>query len=258
MMQLLLFDIDEGKDYWLPKEFLGREVKSGDKRKGKSREWTPQEEYWVVYLMSEGLSMIDIAKYTYREPVSVSLKLKRLAKKDKSYNDAHKEDKYLANDEFFKSDSFSSVLDLFAGEKSFWRKYPVEVVSNDLNHKGNDYSDDALKILCYLYYTNQKFDLIDLDPFGSAYDCFDLAIKMAKKGVIITFGEIGHQRWKRTDFVSRYYGITTFEEFTMQRLIDEVVKIGRKNKKELIPIIIKEYKNIGRVYFKIDKYKVEV
>ena len=28
---------------------------------------------------------------------------------------------------------------------------------------------------------NKKFDVVDLDPFGSAFDCFDLAIKIASK-----------------------------------------------------------------------------
>ena len=110
----------------------------------------------------------------------------------------------------------------------------------------------------YLYYADERFDLIDLDPFGSAYDCFDLAIKMAKRGVIITFGEIGHKRFKRIDFVSRYYGITNFEDFTIENLIKEVVRIGHRNKKELIPTIVREYKNITRVYFKIEQYKIKV
>ena len=60
-----------------------------------------------------------------------------------------------------------------------------------------------------------KFDLIDLDPFGSAYDCFDLAIKMAKKGLCITLGELGHKRWKRLDFVSSHYGIDNIDNLTL-------------------------------------------
>ena len=54
---------------------------------------------------------------------------------------------------------------------------------------------------------NYRFDLIDIDPFGSAYDCFDLSIKIAEKGLIITYGEMGHIRWKRLDYVNRIYNI---------------------------------------------------
>jgi hypothetical protein len=109
-----------------------------------------------------------------------------------------------------------------------------------------------------LYYQNEKFDLVDLDPFGSAYDCFDLAIKTAKKGLIITYGEIGHKRWKRLDFVERYYNIKNLEDFTINNLIKHTQSLGIKNKKILTPVFIKEWQNIARVYYKIDKYKVDV
>ena len=101
----------------------------------------------------------------------------------------------------------------------------------------------------------KEYDIIDLDPFGSAYDCFDLAIKMAKKGLIITFGELGHKRFKRLDFVRRYYGIETLEDFTTDNLIKHIIKIGERNKKILKPIYVKEWRNISRVYFRIENTK---
>ena len=60
---------------------------------------------------------------------------------------------------------------------------------------------DALKFCCYEYYCGNQYDLIDIDPFGSVYDCLQFAIKMAKKGIIVTYGEYGHKRWKRYDTV---------------------------------------------------------
>ena len=118
------------------------------------------------------------------------------------------------------------------------------------------YHLDALKLLCKLYCEGKTFDLIDLDPFGSAYDCFDLAIKMAKKGLVITLGELGHKRWKRLDYVERYYGITNLEDFTIDNLINHIQQLGMKNKKRLVVYEKKEWKNIGRVYFKIEPYKI--
>lgn len=115
---------------------------------------------------------------------------------------------------------------------------------------------DSLKLMCKLYLENKKYDMIDLDPFGSAYDCFDLAIKMAKKGLIITLGEMGHKRFKRLDFVRRMYGIESLEEFTSDRIIEEIQKIGLKNKKILNVYKKKDWQGISRVWFTIDKYKV--
>ena len=79
---------------------------------------------------------------------------------------------------------------------------------------------------------------------------------MANKCLIITFGELGHKRFKRLDFVSRYYGIIDINDFNIDNLIKEVVKIGYRNKKQLIPIFTKEWRNIARVYFEIQPIKV--
>ena len=98
--------------------------------------------------------------------------------------------------------------------------------------------------------------MIDLDPFGSAYDCFDLAVKMAKKGLIITLGELGHKRWKRLDFVRTHYGIKTLDAFTIENLIQHIQAIGERNKKRLIVWQYREWQNTGRVYFTIDRLKV--
>ena len=115
---------------------------------------------------------------------------------------------------------------------------------------------DSLRLLCKLYAESQKFDLIDLDPFGSAYDCFDLAIKMANKGLVITLGELGHKRWKRLDYVSPRYDINTLNDFTIQNLIAYIQKIGLRNKKELVVFDYREWRNIGRVWFKIEQCKI--
>ena len=86
--------------------------------------------------------------------------------------------------------------------------------------------------------------------------CFDLAIKMSKKAIIITLGELGHKRFKRLDYVRRYYGIEKLNDFTTDNLIKHIIKIGERNKKLLIPVYIKDWNNIARVYFKIKKIKI--
>lgn len=97
--------------------------------------------------------------------------------------------------------------------------------------------------------------MIDLDPFGSAYDCFDLAIKMAKKGLCITLGEMGHKRWKRLDYVKDRYDITDLDDFTSLNLIKKIQEIGRYNKKNLIVFDYKDWQHISRVWFTIEPYK---
>lgn len=185
-----------------------------------------------------------------------AIKVKRLGKKEDTYNKEHIEEKYKINDEFVKLIQPKTALDCYCGTKDFYFDYLGEnSISNDIDESVTaSYNMSALKCLCTLY--PQTFDLIDLDPYESAYDCFDLAIKMANHAIIIAFGELGHKRWKRLDFVSRYYGIENLEDFTINNLIKHVQMIGRRNKKNLIPIYVKEWRNIGRVWFKIEPLKI--
>ena len=53
-----------------------------------------------------------------------------------------------------------------------------------------------------------------------------------------------------------YEYLEKLEDFTTQRLIDEVRKIGIRNKKDLTPVIVKEWPRISRVYFEIKPIKI--
>lgn len=245
---------NQDANYYLPKEYIGGENKNGGYTINNPRIWTKEEIDWALMLKGKGFSNKEIAKYLYRGLVSVSIKLKRLSKKDgQSYNSSHRQDKYKHNKLFLDIINPKTILDLYSGENSYYSNFDYKITTNDLNKNFNcDYNEKAEKLVCKLYYESKKYDLIDVDPFGSAYDCFDLCIKMAKKGIIITLGELGHKRWKRLDFVRRYYNIDTLEEFTTSRIIQEIQSIGIRNKKMLHPVYIRDYKNISRVYFKIE------
>lgn len=250
--------INTETQYYLPKKYMGKEQKNGGLTKNNPRKWTEKEIQWALWLKESGFKNKDVAKFLYREPVSVSIKLKRLAKKDGfTYNEPHREDKYAHNEMFLKQINPKTALDLYSGPKSYWEDRVDDVCTNDTNPEfDTQYHEKAEKLVCKLYYENAKFDLIDIDPFGSGYDCFDLCIKMAKKGLIITLGEMGHKRWKRLDFVRRYYGIEKMEDFTSERIVQEIIKIGERNKKKLIPVFLNDYRNISRVYFKIEPLKI--
>lgn len=248
---------EEKKDLVMPSSYIGQETKKTEFTLSAPRKWTEKEVGFILDARKQGYSVSDIASATGRTEVSISVKLKRLSKSGNSYNADHIKDKYKANEIFAKKILPTSILDLYCGKNRYWMQRFENVTSNDINEQFNaTYHQDSLVCACNLYAGGYKFDLIDIDPFGSAYDCFDLCVKMAKKGIIITFGEIGHKRFKRLDFVRRYYGIERIEDFTIENLIKEVVRIGERNKKLLTPVIIKEWNLIGRVYFTISPMKI--
>ena len=226
--------------------------------KTQPRPWTQEQTETLLLLKAQGLKIAEIAQEMHRSISSVSIKLKRLSKTADTYNAEHLADKYEANSDFFRHFPAKTILDLYAGKKSFWSTHTRAIVTtNDADHSIKaDYNEKAERLIHRLYYEGQKFDLIDLDPFGSAYECFDTALKMARKGLIITFGEMGHKRFKRLDFVHRYYGIDKLQNFTTHNLIAEVQRIAARQKKKLLPVIIKEWRGISRVYFTIEKIKI--
>ena len=233
--------------------------------KTKPRKWEEKDIKSLKKLKAKGLSNKDIAKELDRTEVSIQIKLKRLNKSNTTYNNKHREDKYNTNAEFLQLIQPSTVLDLYAGDSSFYMTHKNPLLSkmkrpflNDKNKKFTncEYNLPAFKLLCKMYYDGHKFDLIDLDPFGSAYECFDLSLKLAKKGLIITFGELGHKRWKRLDYVKRFYNINTLDEFNIRNLMKQVDVIAAQNKKTLRPMFVKEWRNIARVYYKIEDLKL--
>lgn len=241
----------------MPEEYKGKITKNGGYTTSAPREWTDKELEWVQELLKQGYSNKDIAESVDRTLTSVAIKVKRLGKKQNTYNEKHVVEKYAINDEFVNLIEPKSVLDLYCGEKSYYKDKVGSVFTNDKNIEiAADYHMDALQCICLLYSQGLNFDVVDLDPFGSAYDCFDLAVKMARKGLVITLGELGHKRWKRLDYVGRYYGIESLEEFTIERLIEHIQMIGRRNKKVLTPVYSREWRNIGRVWFKIEPLKI--
>lgn len=251
------------KEYIMPESYKGKYLKNGGLTINQPRKWTEKEIEWVMMLKEKGFNTKQIAECIDRDVTQVSIKIKRLGKTNKTYNDPHREEKYKTNQDFLELINPKSCLDVFSGEQSFWMYKAGYVISNDKNCgvvlKDNHFKMDAFEFLCYMWINKKKYykeyDIIDLDPFGSAYDCFDLAIKMAKKGLIITLGELGHKRFKRLDFVRRYYGIETLEDFTTHNIVKHIIKIGERNKKSLIPIYVKEWRNISRVYFRIENTK---
>jgi len=241
----------------MPEEFLGQIKKSGGYTKTTPREWTAEEISWILERKDEGYSNSVIAEATGRSEVSIQVKLKRLTKVQDTYNSKNRQLKYQTNELFQKAILPKSVLDLYAGD-SWWLNKVEACVTNDKDPRfETDYNLDALELLCRFFIESRKFDVIDLDPYGSAYDCFDLAIKMSKKGIVVSFGEWGHKRWKRTDFVAPRYGIDNLSKFDSdQPFIEEIQRIAACNKKTAKPLFSIQYGNFLRVYFELSTSKV--
>ena len=216
-----LIDFDKRDIPQMPQEYVGAVSSGCGYTLSAPRAWTEEEIAFVQELKAQGYTNAEIAESIGRTETSVSIKTKRIGKKNESYNDAHRDEKYAANLAFYNTIHPQDVLDCYCGTESYWRKLiGFDATTNDIDKNiPADYHYPADKFLAERYFYGFTYDLVDLDPFGSAYDCFDLSIKMAKKGVIVTFGEMGHKRWKRLDFVRYHYGIEDLSDFTTMRLV---------------------------------------
>lgn len=213
------------------------------------RRWTDRELQVLKEALDEGLPLSEIASKLNRSETSVSIKRKRLGKDNRTYNDKHRTLKYEANLAFLQELQPKSVLDLYAGPKSYYRGLVDKVVSNDLVYEGHDYNDDAKYVLAEIFANRERYDIVDLDPFGSAFDCFELAVQVARNGLIITFGELGHRRWKRTDYTKRTYRIDDTDNLNLPSLSAYVDEVAHRYKKRAVPYRSCDWNNIGRVYY---------
>ena len=216
------------------------------------RKWTNSNIKELLDL-KKNKTIKEISKIINRTETSINIKLKRLKLKNDTYNEKHREDKYNTNKLFLDFIKPNSILDVYAGNSYYKKNTNIKVVDNDIKGKETDYKLDALEFL--ILNKNKKFDLVDLDPFGSAFNCFDLALTIAQKGLIITFGEYGHKRWKRKDFVQYRYNINNLDEFNADKFNKYIIERARIYNKELNVFITKDYKNILRTYFIINKTK---
>lgn len=249
---------------YLSRELTAPESILGGKTRGKSggnktlpRSWSEDEASWLLEKKSEGFSSAEIATALSRSEVSVDIKFKRLTKSVDTYNEKFREKKYLANEFFLQSVQPSSVLDAHAGN-SWWSGKVDECVTNDIEESfDTDYHLPAFQLLSNMYFDKRSFDVVDLDPFGSAYECFDFAFRIAKRGVIISFGEWGHRRWNRFDFVKPRYGIDSLDSWNQESFILEAQRIASMHKKRATVFDSLQYSNFFRVYFTLSSFKEE-
>ena len=220
------------------------------------RRWTAVEIQRLELLLDGGNTYEVIGKEMGRSTTSVKLKAQRLKRECTEYGDTHRKEKYALNDIFLrqlmKTITKPKVLDVYAGPVSYYINKNLKVIANDIKY-GGDYKLDSLELL--VKFRKKTFDIVDLDPFGSAFHCFDLAIQIANYGLIITYGEYGHRRWNRSDYVKPRYGIKTFKDFTPENMSKYVIDRALIFNKKLTPILIGDFKDIIRVYYIVESIK---
>lgn len=218
------------------------------------KKWTDSDIKLLNELKSQKKCNSDIWKIMGRSEISIQIKYKRLHKKDWSYNSKHVLDKYATNDLFIEQLKPNSLLDVYAWNCYYKKCGIAKYITNDKDiWKETDYHLDSSEFIYKNY--KAKFDIVDLDPFGSAFDCFDIAIKIAQKGLIITLWELWHRRWKRLDFVKNRYWITVLDDNWIQKMNEYILNRWLIYKKILTPVFIKDWNNIWRIYYTIESFK---
>lgn len=238
-----------------PDSLRGQEKPKTEAVKTTPRKWTDGEIQWCLQRKEEGFSNAEIAQAVGRSEISVQIKLKRMTKSADTYNVKHRALKYETNCKFADAVQPESVLDLFAGH-SWWAANVNGCVTNDKDEQFNtDYHRDAFRLISELYWDRRKFDVVDLDPYGSAYDCLDYAARVAQKGLVVSFGEWGHKRWKRLDYVRHRYRIENLDGFVPEAFISEVQRICQIHKKKAVLYSLLQYGTFLRAYFLLESFK---
>ena len=221
---------------------------------------TQEEKIKEVYrLKKEGFSLHHISNKLNIKIDVVKNYIVLYKKKENSYNLDHVGDKYELNDEFFQIIKPKSILDAFCGRRRFWADYQKDgcnVVSNDSMQDENACPDNLMTLpanqLLEVYkLAGTKFDIVDIDPYGSPVDYLKAATTIAEKGLIITFGEFKSIRHRFKNRGQKYfkekYGITkSFEDITINDIADSVIKLSNNKFKVWR---IGDWKNCDRIYF---------
>lgn len=204
-----------------------------------------------------GISNASIALYTNHKESTIKDYLGDIRKKNDSYNKRHIDEKYNTNKEFLELIKPNSILDLFCGQKSFYKNLGLyEVMTNDLDPSIEaDYHLDASEFLDT--FSDFKFDLVDVDPFGNCVDLMSRSIAMAQKGIIFSLGDYNNfRRFKSIDSIQKLYGMT-YEEFTIENVTQFIINKGLEEGKVLTPVFTSR---LGvnkccmlRLYFKVEK-----
>lgn len=199
----------------------------------------------ALKLFKEGSSMMQIANLQNIMYSDVFNFINQLRKKDYTYlesklnkKEGHK--KHQLDKEFVKFLKPTSILDAYAGNSKVYDSSIT--ISNDINKEvKTQFHLPADKFLYEMSQQKSSFDLVDLDPFGCCHDCWEMSIRLAGKGIIISYGEVPIWRYKCKDtfywkkILGDYSKYATNIHGLKYALISQTIAIGEKYHKLLIP-----------------------
>lgn len=221
--------------------------------KKRRRLWTKEEDEFLLDMKKYGIRVVVISKALLRTVASTNNRYRYLSLINNTYNEGHREDKYKSNEEFCKVlGNVDSILDAYSGVSSYWKRHLESsgafVITNDINENINAAFHVPAKTLVKRFKKlGARFDIVDLDPFGSAYECFDDAIEICKKGLIMTFGDKIGVRSNKNLPLERY----NCSKYDEEKIIRYFVSRAEKKGVNLTKVIHKHWKHTWRVYFKI-------
>lgn len=165
----------------------------------------------------------------------------------------HRNEKYQENWNYLKNyfTTNPSVLDAYAGETSWWETMlgPGNVVTNDTNKNySTTYHLPAETLMKEMVRKERTYDIVDLDPFNSPYKCFDNAMKVAKKGLVMTFGDkLGLISNKK--LATCRYSCKEYKEDDIVR--SYILRARKLHRKELILVGFGKWGTLWRAWFTI-------
>lgn len=227
------------------------------KERKKNDRYTRPELLYIMKLNDLGVSYELIAKSISRPESSVRTRCVKFRTENGTYNKNHIEEKYNLNDKFLKylkkDGKIGAILDAYSGRNPFWVKYDndkedIRVLTNDINEnypaKLHFPAEDLVKVLHEQKY---GFDIVDLDPFNTPMGCFDDAVKICNRGLIMTFGD-KRGIMSNKNLAKERYGCRVYNE---RKIIQHYIRRAKKFGVNLRVWKFVKWKMTWRVYFKV-------
>lgn len=213
----------------------------------------------IIEMQDEGLTILAIARRLKMTEPAVRQQIKCIKLNTGTYNSDHIFEKYQSNEYFLSLIKVETVLDLFCGENNWWKNNTkLDVTSNDLNTKivSADIHSNARELLKLFVKLNVKFDLIDIDPYGSPIAYFQDALKISNRGIIITLGDNPTRMKRFPGKFKNYYRINygldmDASKVTDDDLIKHFIDLAKKENKTIKLELRCQWKTASRYYFSI-------
>ena len=236
-------------------------------------EWSTENEKKLLELKEQGFKTNDIAELLGTTVSSVKHKYTRLKQKGNAESHHHPTEKKQQIHDILKNvDKDIYVLETHAGYGNLtevYSMYAKEVLAyeldkekcNFINQIGHDnvvcHKKDSLKEMYFSIYSNLKFNVIDIDPYGFPSRYFPNIFELIDDGYIfVTFPKYGCTQINKITMlhVKSFYG---FEGGNNQEFLECCIKALKQQAlrtyRSLELVSVLDLKKIYRIAFKVKK-----